>query len=357
LYAAAAINILCLTANRSPTTSPAGDRATVPTPEAAVSVIETQRLVKTYGRVEALKGVSIRVEPGEIYGLLGQNGAGKTTLIKILLGIVQKTDGDAALLGEPAGTVHVRQRVGYLPEDHRFPEYHTGYSLMDFYGQLYGLPRDQRRRKIPEMLEVVGIRNRMDSRIRTYSKGMKQRLGIAQAMFHDPQVIFLDEPTDGVDPVGRREIRELMERLKAEGKTIFLNSHLLGEVEQVCDRVAILQKGQLARQGTVADLTKQVGLYVVGLAPGQAFPADEVTRLGFGVRPDGDRVEVTLPDGQTIDPVLGLLQAKGLSLRHLVEKKQTLEDVFVSMVDADEPGTDRRERRPRQVGGADRRRK
>jgi len=170
-------------------------------------------------------------------------------------------------------------------------------------------------------------------------------------------VIFLDEPTDGVDPVGRREIRDLMERLKGEGKTIFLNSHLLGEVEQVCDRVAILQKGELARQGTVADLTRQVGRFVIGLAPGQAFPSDEVTRLGYTVRPDGERVEVTPPDGQTIDPVLGLLQAKGLSLRHLVEKKQSLEDVFVSMVDAAEPGTDRRERGTRQVGTPTRRRK
>ena len=322
-----------------------------------MSVIETHDLRKTYGSVEALKGVSIRVEPGEIYGLLGQNGAGKTTLIKVLLGIVGKTAGDAALLGEPAGTVHVRQKVGYLPEDHRFPEYHTAYSLMDFYGQLYGLPRDERRRRIPEMLEVVGIRNRMDTRIRTYSKGMKQRLGIAQSMFHDPKVIFLDEPTDGVDPVGRREIRDLMERLKGEGTTIFLNSHLLGEVEQVCDRVAILQKGELARQGTVADLTRQVGRFVIGLAPGQAFPTDEVTRLGYTVRQDGDRVEVTLPDGQSIDPVLGLLQAKGLNLRHLVERKQSLEDVFVSMVDAAEPGTDRRERTTRQVGTPTRRRK
>jgi ABC-2 type transport system ATP-binding protein len=322
-----------------------------------VSVIETQSLVKTYGSIEALKGVSIRVEPGEIYGLLGQNGAGKTTLIKILLGIVRKTDGAATLLGEPAGTVEVRRHVGYLPEDHRFPEYHTGHSLMDFYGQLYGLSRDERRRRIPEMLEVVGIRNRANDRIRTYSKGMKQRMGIAQSLFHDPKVIFLDEPTDGVDPVGRRKIRELMERLKGEGKTIFLNSHLLGEVEQVCDRVAILQKGSLARQGTVADLTRQAGLFVIGLAPGQTFPADEVSRLGFAVQPAGEHVEVMLSQGQTIDPVLGLLHAKGLNLRHLVEKKQTLEDVFVSMVDADEPGSDRREPGSRRAGEATSRRK
>jgi ABC-2 type transport system ATP-binding protein len=322
-----------------------------------VSVIETRELRKNYGSVEALKGVSIRVEPGEVYGLLGQNGAGKTTLIKILLGIVHKTDGEADLIGQPAGTVNVRQKVGYLPEDHRFPEYHSAFSLMDFYGQVYGMSKDDRRRKIPEMLEIVGIKSRMDYRIRTYSKGMKQRLGIAQAMFHNPQVIFLDEPTDGVDPVGRREIRDLMERLKGEGKTIFLNSHLLGEVEQICDRVAILQQGSLARQGSVAELTQQTNCFVIGLAPGQSFPNDDVIRMGYTVAPAEAFVEVVLPDGKGIDPILSLLQTKGLNLRHLVEKKRSLEDVFVAMVDAAEPGTDRRARRTREVGAPTKRRK
>jgi ABC-2 type transport system ATP-binding protein len=209
---------------------------------------------------------------------------------------------------------------------------------------------------IPEMLEQVGIAGRMHSKIRTYSKGMKQRLGIAQALFHDPQVIFLDEPTDGVDPVGRREIRELMERLKGEGKTIFLNSHLLGEVEQVCDRVAILQRGELVREGTVADLTRQVGLFIIGLAPGQDFPVNEVTRLGYPVTPAAGRFEVGLPEGKSIDPVLAVLAEKRLSLRHLVEKKQSLEDLFVSIVDAAEPGTDGRPARgARPVGGTRRR--
>jgi ABC-2 type transport system ATP-binding protein len=322
-----------------------------------VSVIETKDLWKKYGNIEALKGVSIRVEPGEIYGLLGQNGAGKTTLIKILLGIVHKTMGDASLLGAAAGTVDVRAKVGYLPEDHAFPGYHTGFSLMDFYGQLYGMPRGERQVKIPEMLEMVGIRNRMDSRIRTYSKGMKQRLGIAQAMFHNPAVIFLDEPTDGVDPVGRREIRDLMQRLKAEGKTVFLNSHLLGEVELICDRVAILSQGELARQGTVAELTRQQNRFVIGLADGQAFPEDEVRRLGYVVEAAAPFVEVVVPDGKSIDPVLALLSSRGANLRHLVEKKQSLEDVFVSMVDSQDPGTDRRPRRARPVGGQSERRK
>jgi ABC-2 type transport system ATP-binding protein len=274
-----------------------------------------------------------------------------------MLGIVHKTLGDATLLGAAAGTVDVRRQVGYLPEDHAFPGYHTGYSLMDFYGQLYGMPRGERQLKIPEMLEMVGIRNRMDSRIRTYSKGMKQRLGIAQAMFHNPSVIFLDEPTDGVDPVGRREIRDLMQRLKSEGKTVFLNSHLLGEVELVCDRVAILSQGELARQGTVAELTRQQNRFVIGLADGQAFPTEEVQRLGYTVEPAPPYVEVVLPDGKGIDPVLALLSSRGLNLRHLVEKKQSLEDVFVSMVDSQEPGTDRRRRRPRPVGGPPERRK
>jgi ABC-type Na+ transport system ATPase subunit NatA len=206
-------------------------------PEVVVPVIETRGLRKSYGGLQALKGVTLTVERGQIYGLLGQNGAGKTTLIKILLGITKLTDGDARLLDAPAGTAAVRARVGYLPEDHQFPGYHSGYSLMDFYGQLYGVPRDDRRRKIPATLELVGIAGRMHSKIKTYSKGMKQRLGIAQALLHDPDVIFLDEPTDGVDPVGRKEIRALMATLKEKGHTIFLNSHLLGEVELICDRV------------------------------------------------------------------------------------------------------------------------
>jgi ABC-2 type transport system ATP-binding protein len=321
-----------------------------------VPVIETRELRKYYGGIRALRGVSLAVEKGQIYGLLGQNGAGKTTLIKILLGITRLTDGDARLLGEPAGAVSVRRRVGYLPEDHQFPGYHSGYSLMDFYGQLYGVPRDERRRKIPEKLELVGIAGRMHSKIKTYSKGMKQRLGIAQSLLHEPEVIFLDEPTDGVDPVGRREIRELMGRLKAEGHTLFLNSHLLGEVELVCDRVAILQRGELVREGTIPELTAQKGLFEIGVAAGQAFPESEAKALGFGVRPidaNRSRWEVGLTEGQSIDPLVRLVFEKGLSLRHLVEKKATLEDVFMATVESAEPGTDRRAGKATAVGGAD----
>jgi ABC-2 type transport system ATP-binding protein len=315
-----------------------------------VPVIVTDNLVKQYGKIWALKGVSLSVERGEIFGLLGQNGAGKTTLIKILLGITRATEGSAQLLGEPVGSVPVRKRVGYLPEDHHFPDYHSGASLLDFYGGLLEMPRAERRRRAEEVLEMVGLKGRMHYKIRTYSKGMKQRLGVAQALLHRPEVIFLDEPTDGVDPVGRREIRQMMQELKGQGVTLFLNSHLLGEVELICDRVVILDRGEVIRDGTIAQLTRQQGVFVIGLAPGQEFPAQEVAGLGYRVARAADRWEVTLADGQSIDPVVDLLRARGLGLRHLVEKRQTLEELFVQTVEAVEPGLDdrpaRRRRRP-----------
>jgi ABC-2 type transport system ATP-binding protein len=334
-----------------------------------VPVIEIKNLVKQYGKIEALRGVSLGVEKGEIFGLLGQNGAGKTTMVKILLGITKPSFGEASLLGEPVGTPAVRKRVGYLPEDHRFPEYHSAYSLLDFYASLMEVSAKDRKERIEEMLELVGLKTRMHYKIRTYSKGMKQRLGIAQALFHDPEVIFLDEPTDGVDPIGRREIRDLLHQLKEEGKTIFLNSHLLGEVELITDRVAILDKGEFIRLGTTKELTQQQGLYVIGLAAGQTFPREEVTRLGYEVTRNGEFWEVALKKGQGseavvdplragaalgrdggtgaqgIDAVVDLLRAHGLSLRHLTEKHQTLEDLFIQTVEAAEPGVDERPRR------------
>jgi ABC-2 type transport system ATP-binding protein len=298
-----------------------------------MKVIAVRDLRKRFKKIEALKGVTLSVEEGQIYGVLGQNGAGKTTMIKILLGIIRYWEGEADLLGQPVGGIAVRARVGYLPEDHRFPEYHSAYSLLDFYGQLLGMTRASRIQRIPEMLEMVGLKERMYYKIRTYSKGMKQRVGIAQALFHDPDVIFLDEPTDGVDPVGRRDIRRILGHLKERGKTIFINSHLLGEVEQLCDRVSILHKGLLVREGDIATLTRQRGRFLIGLAAGQAFPAQEVQALGgFECSQRGEYWEVQLSDGKTIDPVVDLLRDRGLNLRHLTEKRQSLEDLFLQTV-------------------------
>ena len=170
-------------------------------------VVSVNNLQKHYGKVHALDGVSLQVEPGTLFGLLGQNGAGKTTLIKILLGLVAPTAGSANLLGEPVGRPLNRLEVGYLPEDHRLPEYHTGPSLLEFYSALQGLTRPERKARIPYLLEILGLKGREKLRIRGYSKGMKQRLGLAQALLHRPKVLFLDEPTDGVDPVGRKNPR------------------------------------------------------------------------------------------------------------------------------------------------------
>ncbi len=303
------------------------------------AVISTENLVKEYKSVTALKGLTLKVEPGMIFGLLGQNGAGKTTLIKILLGVINATDGSATLLGQPAGSADVRRRVGYLPEDHRFPEYHTGASLMDFYGALLDVPSKLRKERTPKLLEMLGIAGRMHSKIRTYSKGMKQRLGIAQALIHEPEVIFFDEPTDGIDPVGRREVRDLMVDLKNQGKTLFINSHLLGELELVCDRVAILHKGELKVEGDVATLTRQQGKFIIGIAPGAVFPREEVEKLGYQVTGDGDTYQIVMEEGKSIDPVMALLAQRGVIVRHMVEKRQSLEDLFIDTVDDAEPGT------------------
>ena len=204
-----------------------------------------------------MKGVSFQVERGTIFGLLGPNGAGKTTLIKVLLGIVRKTDGTAALLGLPAGDRSGRRSVGYLPESHRIPRHHTANSALEYYGSLSGMSGAEVRRRRPELLELVGLGSWGQSSVKKFSKGMLQRLGLAQALMHNPELLILDEPTDGVDPVGRSEMRGTLQRLKSEGKTIFINSHLLQEIELVCDRVAILVQGELRREGLVEEITRR----------------------------------------------------------------------------------------------------
>jgi len=215
-------------------------------------IIETSGLSKIWRsglfrrkRFQALNGVTLQVPQGSIYGLLGPNGAGKTTLIKILLGIISRSAGTASVLGHPAGSMAARQQIGYLPENHRLPRHLSANTALEYYGSLSGMTMSQIRAARPVLLEQVGLKGRERERVSGYSKGMLQRLGLAQAMLHKPRLIVLDEPTDGVDPVGRREIRDVLRQLAADGHTIFLNSHLLQEIELICDQVAILNKGQL----------------------------------------------------------------------------------------------------------------
>ena len=207
---------------------------------------------KTYrGKVHALRGVSLEVNDGEIFGLLGPNGAGKSTLVKIIMTVIYPTRASGTVLGLPIGHIDGLRKIGYLPEHHRFPGYLTGSQVLNYFSALSDVDRSTRKKRSSELLHRLGLGDWGKKKISTYSKGMLQRLGIAQALMNKPQLLILDEPTDGVDPVGRREIRDLLSELKAEGHAIFLNSHLLSELEMVCDRVAIMVKGKVTMQGTI----------------------------------------------------------------------------------------------------------
>src|SRR5271170_817824 len=236
-----------------------------PVPVDSEYAIETQDLTKIFrarwsGReVRAIDGVSLRVPRGTIFGLLGPNGAGKTTFVKTLLSVVRQTKGSALIFGRDASDPEARRPIGYLPENHRFPTYFTGAGMLDFYAYLSGVSAARRKKLIPEQLELVGLSQWGAMRIGKYSKGMLQRLGLAQALIHSPSILILDEPTDGVDPVGRRQIRDILEGCEQRGVTIFVNSHLLAEVETFCREVAILQKGKVALTGKMHDLTAGKG--------------------------------------------------------------------------------------------------
>ena len=301
-------------------------------------VVSTRELEKHYGPLRALGGVSLDVERASVFGLLGQNGAGKTTLIKILLGMLAPTSGSAHLLGLPVGSVAARRDVGYLPEDHRLPEYHTGPSLLDVYGGLQGLPRQERRRRAAELLDRLGLAGREKLRIRGYSKGMKQRLGLAQALLHRPSVLFLDEPTDGVDPVGRKQIRDLLLAERARGVTIFINSHLLGEIEQLCDRVAMLRKGQLAIVGTVAEVVGAKSSWLVAFdRPLTADHHWSSARLAPAGSSGLWRLQLEAATG--IDRFLEEARGQGLQLRHLEQERGTLEEIYLQLADAGGPSS------------------
>ena len=296
--------------------------------------IDVQDATKTYrGRVQALRGVSLAVREGEVFGLLGPNGAGKSTLVKILMTVVRPTSVRGTVLGEPVGTQRVLERVGYLPEHHRFPEYLTGAQVLDHYAALSGMPRIARRRRRAELLDLVGMQEWAGKRVRQYSKGMRQRIGVAQALMHDPDLVILDEPTDGVDPVGRRGIRWLVQQLKERGKTVLINSHLLGELEMVCDRVAILGRGRVVRQGMVAELTRDSCRYEVtvrGEAPAWV-PADRLLTAG------GEACRFTVPaaDPEDLQPIIDRLRREERTVVAIAPLRESLEDLFMRTVGGD----------------------
>ncbi|HEY9632369.1 MAG TPA: ABC transporter ATP-binding protein [Coleofasciculaceae cyanobacterium] len=237
-----------------------------------IPVVQTYELTKVYRtgfwlnqKIESLKNCSLTVYQGETFGLLGPNGAGKTTLLKTLLGIVRPTSGRAWLLGSPIGNQQVKQRIGYLPENAYFYEYLTGWEFLELIAGLFEIPVDIQEQRIPLLLDLVGLSQSAarKKQLRQYSKGMLQRIGMAQALINDPEVVFLDEPMSGLDPIGRYQIREIILSLKAQGKTIFFNSHVLSDVEKICDRVAILADGELICTGSLDELLGAAETYQI----------------------------------------------------------------------------------------------
>lgn len=300
----------------------------------AVDLIDVR---KTYGKtIHALRGVNIQVGRGEIFGLLGPNGAGKTTLVKIMMTVVRPTHALGTLLGRPLGHRGKLAGTGYLPEDHRFPGYLTGAQLLDYYAALGKVPRSRRKVNAARLLDRVGMSEWATTRIDKYSKGMLQRLGIAQALMNDPELMVLDEPTDGLDPVGRRDVRELLLELKSAGKTVFLNSHLLSELEMVCDRVAILVDGLVARQGTLDELTEETVEYRIAFSGDARAIQEKIEALGASL--GANVITVSGHDTGKVNAMIDLLRAAGLSIESVQPHRFSLEDILVQVL-ADQSAT------------------
>src|SRR6266849_953169 len=300
--------------------------------------IETEGLSKTFRKrwskqeFRAVQDVSLRVERGTTFGLLGPNGAGKTTFVKMLLSCAHPTSGRAKVFGMDSRMPAARRPIGYLPENHRFPTYMTGRGMLDFYGALSGMDSASRRRRIAELLALVGLEQWGDVRLGKYSKGMLQRVGLAQALMHEPALLILDEPGDGVDPVGLRQIHEILTALEAKGVTIFLNSHLLTEVELFCRDVAIIHKGKLALEGKVADLIAGSGYRVeVGTPPDRLV--DELRLSATSFAADNGQVEFHFPSRESANRAVDLLRAEKCEIEAMVRTKSTLEEVFIRTID------------------------
>lgn len=283
--------------------------------------------------VTALQNFSLTVPQGQIFGLLGPNGAGKTTLVKVLLSIVFPTAGDAKIFGENVTNHLIRKRIGYLPENHKFPLYLTGEGLLKFVAKISGYEDKNLNSRIDELLALVKMTKWKKTKIKKYSKGMMQRLGLAQAMINNPDLIFLDEPTDGVDPIGRKEIRDILIDLKHKGKTIFLNSHLLSEVELITDRVAILNKGELIQQGTVEELTSTKETYEIALETmlESSLLSSQFASLSLD-NAEKKLYTARVEDLATLNAMIDRLRGNKVNIVSILPKKVSLEEMFITLI-------------------------
>jgi len=302
-----------------------------------MNAIETTKLKKEYRtgfrrtRVTVLSQLDLAVSEGEIFGYLGPNGAGKTTTLKILMGLLRATAGDASVLGRPPGDVGTKQLVGFLPEQPAFYDYLTGRELLSFYGQLFGLDRSIRRDRIETLARQLRVESALDTQLRKYSKGMLQRIGLAQALLNEPRVVLLDEPMSGLDPIGRREVRDLLLRLKSEGRTVFFSSHIIPDVEMVCDRVGILVAGRLVAQGELEGLL-DAGVATIEVTVSRLSP-EVVAALEHLLvsRPisRGERLLLAVKDEGAVAELLVRLVEEKAAVHAVVPHRESLEEYFL----------------------------
>ena len=312
-----------------------------------MTVVEINNLTKDYEigflrkrKVRALDGLTLSIEGGQIFGFLGANGAGKTTTLKLLMRLIFPTAGSARILGQDFQNVSVHQRIGYLPENPYFYDYLTAREFLDYCAQLFGLDAPVRRKRAADLLARVRLdEKRWDTQLRKFSKGMLQRVGLAQSIINNPEIVFLDEPMSGLDPIGRREVRDLIAALRQEGKTVFMCSHILSDIEVLCDRVAILRGGKLAQQGRLEDLRRQtsgnhqVEVIVSGVEH-QSLSAQLPGGGPYAVSETAGGLRIEVPDETYVDTVLAALRKSGGNLVSVQPIRQSLEELFVGTTES-----------------------
>jgi ABC-2 type transport system ATP-binding protein len=297
--------------------------------------IETHELRKVFGEHAAVKGLTLQVKQGEVFGFLGPNGAGKTTSIKMLLSLIAPVTGSASLLGAPIGTRSALRRTGFLPEHFRFQEWLTANEFLELHGQLYGMDARDLKTRIAELLERVGLEDFRNSLLRTFSKGMLQRIGLAQALINRPALVFLDEPTSGLDPVGRRLVRDIIRELRSAGTSVFLNSHLLSEIEITCDRVAFIRHGEVVRVLELATLDTSRSSVLIRAGKLTPDVISGLAQWGRDVRADGEQVTLTIPAESALPEITRYLVAQGAEVYAITPQRLSLEEIFIETVGMD----------------------
>lgn len=297
--------------------------------------IETHNLRKVFGSHVAVRNLSLSVPRGEIFGFLGPNGAGKSTSIKMLLGLVRPTSGDSFVLGAASGDVAIRRRIGFLPEDFRFYDWLTATELVQLHGRLCGMTNAKLRERVPEVIDLVGLSQHQDRRVKGFSKGMLQRIGLAQALVHEPDIVFLDEPTSGLDPMGRLMVRDILRAERDRGATVFLNSHLLSEIEVTCDRVAFIKNGEVVvTRDLSATLAEEVRVVVDARHVSQQTVAG-LTRWAEGIDVDQEHLRFRVRSTNVLPDIVRYLAASGADIFAVTREHVSLEQIFVTIMGED----------------------